>query len=260
VQAKSQKDFALDALRDCQITASAPRELLDDHDPIGPFRSDAVCAAWDRLPGAIRDTVSGEVRSHRYRLADVVAALLRASYHPTPLVVLPGDVMAIIRHFGGPLSAIHDLDGEVHRLWWRSTQAMLHKQPPWPEPVGIVFRHRIDDAIRAEHHGTLPWQRNIERGAFDYFAMHARLLDRVDDIVPRLLPVGGRRHSGAVWKGRRTPEAPEITVCLLTGRWWAPERKGTDLVGLIAYVLAEKPGRVVKRMQTLLGVTAVRHV
>jgi hypothetical protein len=238
---------------------TAPRELLDDHDPVGPFSSDAVCASWDRLPGAIRDTISGEVRSLRYSLADVVSALLRATYHPTPLVVLPDDVVAIIRHFGGPLSATRDLAGEVHRLWRQSSQAILQKQPPWPEAACIEFRHRIDDAIRAEHGGTLPWQRNIERGGIDYFAMHAQLLDLIDEVVARLLPVG-RRHSGAVWKGRRTPEAPEVTVCLLTGRWWAPERRGADLVGLIAYVLAEKPGRVVKHMQTLLGVTAVRHV
>ena len=91
--------------------------------------------------------------------------------------------MAIIRHFGGPLSAARDLDGEVHRRWRQSLQGMLYRPPPWPEAVCIEFRRKIDDAIRAEHGGTLPWQRNIERGASIIFAMHAQLLDRIDDIV-----------------------------------------------------------------------------
>jgi hypothetical protein len=241
--------------RRCAMAAAS----ADDHDPIGPFHSDAVCACWDRLPGAIRDAISGEVRDHRYSLADVVSALLRATYHPTPLVVLPDDVVAIIRHFGGPLSATRNLAGEVHRLWRQSTQGMLCPQPPWPEAVCIEFRRRIDDAIRAEHGGTLPWQRHVEIGDIDYFAMHALLLDLIDEVVVRLLPIG-RRHSGATWRGRRAPAAPEITVCLLTGRWWAPTRQGRDLVGLLAYVLDERPYRVVRRMQTQLGVTVIRHV
>ena len=214
------------------LDRTEPRELLDDPDPAGPFSSDAVCAAWDRLPGAIRDAISGEIRSHRYGLDDVVSALLRASYHSTPLVVLPGDVVAIIRHFGGPLSATRDLAGVVHRLWRQSTQGMLHRQPPWPESVRNEFRRKIDDAIRAgENGGTLPWQHPVAIGDIDYFAMHALLLDLIDEVVSRLLPVG-RRHSGATWRGRRTPAAPEITVCLLTGRWWAPARRGHDLVGV----------------------------
>jgi hypothetical protein len=53
--------------------------MVRHDDPAGPFSSDAVCASWDRLPGAIRDAISGEVRSHRYSLADVVSALLRAT-------------------------------------------------------------------------------------------------------------------------------------------------------------------------------------
>ena len=126
--------------------------------------------------------------------------------------MLPDDVVAIIRHFGGPLSATRNLAGEVHRLWRQSTQGMLCPQPPWPEAVCIEFRRRIDDAIRAEHGGTLPWQRHVAIGDIDYFTMHALLLDRIDEVLIRLLPVG-RRCSGATWRGRRTSEAPEITVC-----------------------------------------------
>lgn len=136
---------------------------------------------------------------------------------------------------------------------------MLCPQPPWPEAVCIEFRRKIDDAIRAEHGGMLPWQRHVAIGDIDFFQMHSLLLDLGDELVVRLLPIG-RRHFGATWRGRRTAEAPEILVDLMTGRWWAPARKGRDLIGLIAYVLDERPHRVVKRMQVQLGVTVVRHV
>lgn len=128
--------------------------------------------------------------------------------------------------------------------------------------VAGQFCRRIDDKMRERYPGhVLPWERRVAVGEIDYWRVHAYALERLGQLLVRVLPLGGFVNRYTTWRGRHDESSNWIEVSLLTGDWSDPaaRKHGNDLVGLVAHVYRLTPRRAAIRLGQWLGIEAVRH-
>jgi hypothetical protein len=130
----------------------------------------------------------------------------------------------------------------------------------WWAVAGQEFRRRIDDHLREEYpNGVLPWERSVAVGKIDYFRAHAYALDRLEELLEHILPVGDVVDE--TWRGRHDEQSDWITVSLINGEWSDPANKkqGRDIVSLIGHIYGLSQGRAAIELGQWAGVQAVRH-
>jgi hypothetical protein len=132
--------------------------------------------------------------------------------------------------------------------------------PHWQE-AARWFVERLDDDMRKRSRGhVLPWERTVEVGQIDWWRVHSFALDRLDELLPIVLPDGELTEEGD-WRGWHHEGEPWFVVNRYIGTWSEPAsgKRGDDLVGLIARIYDVKPGRAAGKLARWLAIEAVRR-
>jgi hypothetical protein len=124
--------------------------------------------------------------------------------------------------------------------------------------AGAEFCRRLDAS--AWPRGG-PWSRPVRTGEIDYWRVASFAMDRIGDVLARLLP-DGREMPGCWFEGRCPDRPAKIRVSLLSGQWEAEGegKTGRDLIALVSHLLGLKPSQAALKLARWLGVQAVRNV
>jgi hypothetical protein len=135
-----------------------------------------------------------------------------------------------------------------------------HRLPPYV-PGDILCRSLDADLRKLYPGGILPWERPVWVGAADWFKVHAYALDRIDELLARILPERTAAEDGTWWRGRHDAASPWIEVSLLSGKWSVPgaRKRGFDLISLFAHIYRMPPRRAALAVAQWCEIEAVRH-
>jgi len=129
-------------------------------------------------------------------------------------------------------------------------------------PVRRTLEASLDGDLRRIYPGgILPWERQVRVGEIDWWHVHAHALDRIDELLPRILSGREAADDEVTWRGRHDATGPPIEVSLLTGRWFdhTAHKRGYDLVSLFAHIYRMPPRRAALALAEWCGTEAIRH-
>lgn len=131
----------------------------------------------------------------------------------------------------------------------------------WWQAACAEFTRWVDDRLRQQHRGVLPWERPVAAGQIDYWKVHAYALDRLPELLCMILLDGELTDGGTTWRGRHDPAGDWFEVSMLSGQWCnaSRRRRGWCLVGLVADIYRMPSWRAAQRLAQQLGIEAVRH-
>jgi hypothetical protein len=177
---------------------------------------------------------------------------------------MPDDLAAIIgpADFGEVTTIITPTAaGLIVDAWWKARLA-YYRNDAWWSAASAEFCRRIDGGIRRRSRGgVLPWERPVRVEWVDFSRAHAFALDRIDEILPRVLALREPAEDSTTWRGRHDDRAAWFEVSRLSGAWTCSQRNehGGDLVGLVSAIYAIKPRPAALKLGRLLGVEVVRR-